>query len=61
MLKNILILSGVIIIIFLIIAGGVKKQERAECLKWQVEAEQYQGYYLTDWQIEQCGAHNIID
>lgn len=41
------------------LAEGVNKTERAECLKWQSEARQFVGYYLTSWQAAQCSAHNI--
>lgn len=41
------------------IATAVDRSERAECLKWQGEARQYPGYYLTQWQAQQCAAQDI--
>lgn len=39
---------------------GTNKGEIVECKKWQSEAAQYSGFYLTKWEAEQCVAHNII-
>jgi len=33
--------------------SSIEKAEKAECLKWQ-EMSDSPGYYLTDWQVEQC-------
>ena len=38
---------------------GFNKAERYECLKWQKEAKEYPGYYLTHWQKGQCDARGI--
>lgn len=37
---------------------AIKKHEQAECKRWQEQAKEYlrYGYYLTDWQIDQCNA-----
>lgn len=44
---------------FYALSQGVSKSERAECLKWQSEARQFVGYYLTSWQAAQCAAHGV--
>ena len=38
--------------------SAIKKHEQGECQRWQQQAKDYaeNGYYLTDWQIEQCEA-----
>ncbi len=38
--------------------GAITKHEQVECQRWQQQAIDYAqaGYYLTDWQIEQCEA-----
>jgi len=37
---------------------AIQKHEQAECQRWQQQAIDYAqaGFYLTDWQIEQCEA-----
>ena len=42
---------------YLYVKVGLPKQERYECEKWAQEAKEYAGYYLLDWQIEQCNHH----
>ena len=56
------IIAGAAAISVLLIVGnaGINKQERAECLQWQKQAEVYQDFYLTAWQAEQCQARGII-
>lgn len=39
--------------------GGIKTQEIYECNKWQGWAENYNDYYLLEWQNEQCKSHGI--
>ena len=47
---SILILS---LALFLAFNTGIKKQEKSECLKWQKQAKEFTGFYLTKWQKEQ--------
>jgi len=46
------------IIAGLAIVKYVEKHEQGECQRWQQQAIDYAnaGFYLTDWQIEQCEA-----
>ena len=39
--------------------AGVNRAERAECIKWQEQARQFAGFYLTSWQAAQCEHHGI--
>lgn len=41
--------------------SGIRKTERAECMKWQGEADTFKhaGYYLTAWQAAQCAHYGI--
>ena len=39
---------------------GLSRSEAVECFKWQRQAEQYPGFYLTEWQARQCAAKSII-
>ncbi len=45
--------------IFLLIKN-VDLNERTECRKWQEQAAMYEGFYLVQWQADQCAAHNIL-
>lgn len=57
------LLLGVVILaaVTALMEWGMKRQETYECQKWVLEASQYQdkGYYLANWQIEQCKARKI--
>lgn len=33
--------------------------EKNECKKWATDAGKYTGYYITQWQKDQCDAHEI--
>ena len=41
------------------ISYGISRHEKAECRKWQWQATQYSGYYLTKWQADQCAHYQI--
>jgi hypothetical protein len=55
------LLLGVAILatVFITLEWGMERQETYECQKWVLEAGQYQGYYLANWQVEQCKARKI--
>ena len=38
---------------------GLAQTEVSECLKWQDQAKQLPGYYITSWQKGQCDFHHI--
>ena len=38
---------------------GMNRAERAECIRWQEQARQFAGFYLTSWQAAQCEHHGI--
>lgn len=38
---------------------GESRNEVVECLTWQQQAKEYPGFYLLEWQREQCDAHRI--
>ena len=39
---------------------GTSRSENAECIKWSQEADAYPGYFLAQWQKDQCDAHGVI-
>lgn len=62
LLTNILIAFIVISILsstILALNSGLKKQERAECIKWGKQSLEYPLYTSTQWQLEQCKAVGI--
>ena len=44
---------------FFVIGEGLNRHEIAECLEWQQWSEEYEGFYLAEWQKEQCDHHGI--
>ena len=47
---------GVLLIAFFMIwfFYAVEKGEELECKKWEQQAIDYEGFFYTDWQKEQC-------
>ena len=39
---------------------GTGRSEVVECNKWSQEADAYPGYFLAQWQKDQCDANGII-
>jgi hypothetical protein len=47
---------------FLLVKGietAIDTHETWECYKWQQQAKEFELFYLTDWQQEQCDYHGI--
>ncbi len=40
--------------VFIIMKAGLEAHEIQECIKWQEHAKEFQGFYITNWQDEQC-------
>lgn len=38
---------------------AISKNEVIECMKWKEQAQTLAEFYLTQWQVNQCEAHNI--
>jgi hypothetical protein len=53
-MKKYLLLILILAALYWSVNLGIKKTEKAECLKWAEEAQVYPNYYLTDWQEAQC-------
>lgn len=58
------ILAGIVMIFFVggmvgVIAWGLDRQEVVECNQWKEQSNQFAGFYLTEWQKEQCDAHGV--
>lgn len=39
--------------------SSIDRVEKYECQRWQEEAAKYQGFYLVQWQADQCKFHGI--
>lgn len=62
-IRRIIIFVAIALILYAIFAtidGALARKEKAECLKWQVEAEQFEGYFLAGWQKQQCQHYKVI-
>lgn len=58
-MKNLIlgvVLFGTVMYAFYV---GVSKHERAECLRWQAEAENITEYHVARWQAHQCENYGI--
>ena len=58
-LQAIIISTFVLFILAALMLMGVKNEEKVSCHKWQTQATEYPGFYLLEWQKEQCDAHGI--
>lgn len=58
-MKTFLIATVLIIGLGFITVKGLDRHENHECITWQAQAEQYEHFHATHWQVEQCERHNI--
>lgn len=58
-MKNIIGITLIGALIFTVGFYGLKSTEINECLTWQQQATQYTGFYLADWQEQQCAHYKI--
>ena len=51
----------VMIVVFLAIVGvAARNTERLECQVWKFQQEQYEGFFMAPWQIEQCEEYGLM-
>lgn len=55
-----LIVSVLAVVLVTSIIVGTGKSELSECTKWSQEASVYPGFYLAQWQKNQCDAHGVV-
>lgn len=41
------------------VSGVLDRSEIVECNQWKTQSTQYAGFFLSQWQAEQCQAHDI--
>jgi hypothetical protein len=50
-----IILWLIVFVSFLYLSNEVlKSHERIKCIQWRQQEEMHEGFYWTDWQVEQC-------
>lgn len=62
-MKVITVIVGAMVAIALIsavVSYAVDRDEIHECHTWASQAAQYSGYYITQWQKQECDAHRIF-
>ena len=42
-----------------LVEGLMSRQEQFECYQWQGYAEEFEDFYLVEWQAKQCKHHGI--
>lgn len=60
--KILAITVSLILIVVLVVAikTGIDKHEIAECLKLQEYSEEYDTFFLAEWQDEMCKENDIL-
>lgn len=56
---SILAIVAVVALLAFSFAYGMDKTERVECYTWQKQAQEFAGFYLLQWQADQCAAQGI--
>lgn len=41
------------------LGNSMDQSEIVECNQWKEQSTQYAGFFLAEWQAEQCTAHHI--
>ncbi len=59
MLKKALLYILIILAGCLLVNGLMNGQEQFECRKWQGYANEFEDFYLVEWQANQCNHHGI--
>ena len=54
-MRVVIITTFIVILFFAISLLVIGKHEEYECNKWERMEEQYENFYYTEWQQEQCG------
>lgn len=60
---SLVIIMGSFFIIYVFVSSisdAMDKDEINECRQWQEYAAQFDGFYLVQWQKDQCDAHSVI-
>ena len=57
--KVIASIIGLIIFMFFLFSEGIERHELVECEKRVKQSEEYEFFYSTSWQKEQCSMYNI--
>jgi hypothetical protein len=58
---TILIVASILTLSFILTLKGIEKAEMNECYYWIHQDETIEGFYWTEWQVEQCKVLGIIE
>lgn len=50
---------ALIVLFFWAIGTGLDRQAKADCETWRNQANEFEGFYLTQWQKDQCDAVGV--
>lgn len=50
---------ALIVLFFYAVGTGLDRQAKADCYTWKNQSEQFPGFYLTQWQKDQCDAVGV--
>lgn len=63
-MKEKTIIAAVIIVLAVLFVWqfniALTKSAKVDCLQWQAQAQEFNQFYLTKWQSEQCKSVGII-
>lgn len=59
-----LVLFAIVVVLVLttfvqMISSGIEKHERIECIQWLADSQNYDNWYATEWQVEQCENYGV--
>lgn len=57
---TIIIVIATTVAIFACLKVGLDRNEAVECDKWLAQSAEYDGFYLLQWQKNQCTARGIF-
>lgn len=52
--RNAILFVLLILLVWFMLHTGLQRAEKAECVSWIEQSEEYSNFYLADWQAEQC-------
>ena len=58
-LKTIILVLVIFLLMLPVINEGLKRNEKAECYRWQEQAKTIKGFYLSPAEQAQCDHFNI--
>jgi hypothetical protein len=57
---TILIVASILTLSFILTLKGIEKAEMNECYFWMEQDKTIEGFYWTEWQVNQCKNYNLF-